>query len=453
MNLSSFARSLVMRIQLSFFLLITLFLSSCLGFENPLWHEDLKIVSGGFNKGDLISAAGALYDEATDSFSSGSFAVVVVNDERNATQDLVCRYSAKYTTNNVLEYPYIQVYYNNPPLNSERFRMRYKIGEIGELRYGECKCITNGKTTGFSKSGWSGDYVVKITIPKGVTLSIDSFYAEYDNSFINKDSYRIMQHGRLFNASMDCETNWRGWSHVGNYGAVVVPKRTVDGVWVCFHDDTFGENPVVRVIGKSSASLPAESIQTCTYAQTQTLEYITENSYGFHDKIPRLEEFLEYCVKTDVHPVFSIHPKWTAEQWEEIKALVAKYNLLDKLNIKGGYGTNFIDTIFSVFGSDIESFLIDLALEKQPTSDQIRYLASKNWDKSKITVGFEYMSNSGGYFSDAKIELLRENGLVHGLYYIATDSHPLNTVFIKDCINKGCYELCADYFFSNGLNW
>lgn len=444
-----------MRIRHFFLFLIALaILSSC---SKDYWDiikgKRVILVTDGFTKDDLISTAGKIYDKASDSFSSGTITLIFDNKSLNKTKDLLCRYSARYTTNNSSVFPYIQVYFNNPPLNKDCYRMRYKIGNEREIRYGECKCITNVKTTSFSNSEWTGDYIVKITIPEGVTLFIDSFMAEYDNSFINKDSFRVMQHGRIFNAPMDCETNWQGWSHVGNYGAIVVPKRTVDGVWVCYHDDKFGDNPNLQVIGRPSAQLPAESIQACTYDQTQTLEYIRENSLGIHDRIPKLETFLEYCVKTGVHPVFSIHPNWTLEQWKEIKALVEKYNLLDKLNIKGGYSPQFINTIYDVFGSELESFVIDMALETQPTSQQISTLTAKDWDMSRIKVGFEYMSNAGGYFSEDSLALIRQNGLVHGLYLIATDSYPLDAEFIKSCINKGCYELCADFFFSNGLNW
>lgn len=433
------------------FILLTIY-SSCEKIRYKEQIDDEAYISGVF-KSDLIKAAGELYDKATDSFQSGVFSLVIANDSLNKFQDIICRFNAKYTTKDDSLYPYIQVYYNNPPLTKDCFRVRYKLGEAEQYRYGECKCITNGKTLAFSDPEWNGNYIITITIPIGVTLNVESFYAEYDNSFINKDSYRLMQHGRIFNSPMDCETNWQGWDHVGNYGAIVVPKRTIDGVWVCFHDDVFGDSPRVRVIGESHSLLPAESIQACTYAQTQTLEYVSTNSFDFHDRIPKLETFLEYCAKTGVHPVFSIHPNWDIDQWEELRDLVAKYNMLDKLNIKGGYSQKFIDTIYRVFGSSIESFLIDLALEKQPTNKQINALAEKPWDLARISVGFEYMSNAGGYFNDERLSMIRQNGLVHGLYYHASDVFPLNSEFIKNCIRKGCYEVSVDYFFSNGLNW
>ena len=434
------------------FLFILTIYPSCEKMKYSEWIAE-EVCTREVLKSDLISAAGKLYDEATDSFHSGVFSLVIVNDSLNIFKDYICRFNAKYTTEDTSLYPYIQVYYNNPPLTKDCFRVRYTLGANNYYRYSECKCITNGKVSAFSSPEWNGNYILKITIPRGVTLYLDSFYAEYDSSFINKDSYRIMQHGRIFNSPMDCETNWQGWSHVGNYGAIVVPKRTADGVWVCFHDDVFGDNPIVRVIGESQPLLPAESIQACTYAQTQTLEYISTNSFGFHDRIPKLETFLEYCAKSGVHPVFSIHPNWDIDQWEELRDLVVKYNMLDKLNIKGGYSQNFIDTIYSVFGSSIESFLIDLALEKQPTVKQINTLAEKSWDLTRISVGFEYMSNTGGYFSDECLSMIRQKGLVHGLYYHASDIFPLSSEFIKSCIQKGCYEASVDYFFSNGLNW
>lgn len=414
--------------------------------------------NGRITKNDLILAAGAIYDNVTDSFRSGSFTVTFTDDIRNKIEDLVCRYSAMYTTRDNLLYPFIQVYYNNPPLNAQFRRIKYKLGDKGIIRYGECKCITNGRTTGFTDLAGNGDYVVRITIPEGVTLFIDSFLAEYDNSITDKDSFKVMQHGSIFNAEMDCETNWQGWSHVNNYGAIVVPKRTTDGVWVCYHDNmfTFDENHVekyLQIVG--GGTLPEDfpaSIQACTFAQVQQLEYRAANSFNNHDKIPTLELFLQYCLKMGVHPVFSIHPNWTKSQWREIKDLVGRYALLDKLNIKGTFSESYIDLIYSVFGSEIESFVMDKNMT-QPTYEEIKYLAGKDWDKSRISIGFEYMSSDGSYFSDETLAMMRENGLVHGVAPIWSVNFPADAEFIKSLIAKGCYELTADYFYSNGLNW
>lgn len=441
-----------------YLVLLVGFVTSC---ENSLETSinDLTIKEGvcdakvGITKKELIRAAKSLYDDVTDSFESGSFSIIIEAPELNSINNLVCRYSAKYTTNDSANYPYVQVYYNNPPLNNESNRWRYKIGDEGKFRYNECKCITNGKTKGFSQSAWDGNYIIRLTIPKGVTLYIDSFLAEYDNNCYEKSAFKIMQHGSIFNSEMDCETNWMGWKHVNNYGAIVVPKRTIDGIWVCFHDDEFGSNPVVRVMGAPMDDLPARSIQECTYMETQTLEYKDVNSFDKHDRIPTLELFLQYCEKTGVHPVFSMHPtNWTNDQYSELRELVEKYGLLNKLNIKGGYNNDyygFISKVYNTFGSDIESFLLDFNMT-QPTQSQIEALASYNWDLSKITIGFEYMSFDGSYFSDDILYLMQEKGLAHGVAIIGKN---FNSEFLKGLIAKGCSELTADYFYSNGLNW
>ena len=414
---------------------------------------DLKDSNVVASRTELVASAGSLYDVTTNSFKSGTFTIRITDDVRNKFEDLVCYYSAKYTTTDSALYPYIQVYWNNPPLNVSHRRTRYKFGGEGYYCYGACKCITNGKTTGFLYNSWDGDYCITITIPEGVTLFVDSFLAEYNNGVTLKDAFKVMQHGSIFNSEMNCETNWQGWSHVNNYGAIVVPKRTTDGVWVCYHDDVFGETPDVQVIGDPSAPVPAVSIQECSFAETQKLEYRTVNSFDEHDKIPTLELFLQYCVKTGVHPVFSIHPSLNKTQWQEIRALVEKYNLLSHLNIKGGYfGNWYVDVVYFVFGNDIESFILDVNMV-QPTQEQISYLASKDWDLSKVSVGFEYMTFDGSYFTDDVLSLMRQKGLVHGVSIISSDAFPREAEFIKQLIAKGCYELTADYFYSNGLNW
>lgn len=433
-----------------------------LGIEQDV--EELKryiSLSKNATKEDIIKAAGPLYDSINDSFSPGVISLQFVNDVLNKTKDLVCRFSAKYTSTDDAVYPYIQVYFMNPPLNGDYNRIQYKIGDKEKYRYGECKCITNIKTSGFAQSVWNGNYIIDITIPSGCTLQIDSFLAEYSNDCGDKDSFKVMQHGNVFMSEMNCETNWMGWSHINNYGAIVVPKLTLDGVWVCYHDDDELDNSnVVQKI--DGTAVPHKKITELTYAETQTLQYRVLNSFGEHDKIPTLELFLQYCAKMGVHPVFSMHPTdWTKAGYEQLRALVEKYSLLEKLNIKGGYNNDpgqdadghpygFIPKIFKYFGSDIESFIIDFN-ETQPTQAQIEAIAAYEWQMDKIKVGVEFVTNSGStYFSDAVLSMLRENGLVHGL---SISGGQRKAEFIKSVIAKGCYEFCSDFFFSNGLNW
>lgn len=417
-----------------------------------MWWEDIKYIFNDIkdnfklkhlNKQRIIDAAGNLYDSVNDKFLPGNIVYTIGTD---LTHDLICNYVAKYTSTNN-SYPYIQVYYAAPPFNSNSNRFRYEIGGNGYFKYGESRCICPINPP-LNQSSYHDYYNVVIVIPEGCELFIQSISSDTINRSTNTNAFRIFNHGAVWGTGFNGRENWDGWTHIGNYGAVVVPKRTTDGRWVCYHDDSFGSNPDVQVIGNPTAPLPAASMQACTYAETQTLEYKATNYFGDHPTIPTLDEFFAKCSQMGIHPMLSVHPNWTESQWQEIKEMAIRYNVLDKLNIKGGYSVAYATTIYNVFGNDIESYIPD---KSDATVSDVESLAAIGWDKLKVKVGFEYMATSGNqFFSDEIISALSQNNMVTGFYTSDTsDGH-----FIKELIdNKLLWEYTSDLFYSNGLNW
>lgn len=394
-------------------------------------------------KEGLIEAAGNLYDSANDKFLSGTISFIIGTD---LTHDLICNYVAKYTSTNN-SYPYIQVYYLAPPFNNVPSRFRYEIGANGYYKYGECRCICPINPP-LTQPVFRDYYVARIVIPEGCELFIQSISSDIINRSTNTNAFRIFNHGSVWGTGFNCKDNWDGWSHIGNYGAVVVPKRTTDGRWVCYHDDSFGSDPDVQVIGDPTAALPAASMQACTFAETQTLEYKAANYFGDHPTIPTLDEFFAKCSQMGVHPMLSIHPGWNESQWQEIKEIAIRYKVLDKLNIKGSFSATVATTIYNVFGNDIESYIPD---HTGATVSDVESLAAIGWDRIKVKVGFEYMATSENqFFSDEVISALRQNNMVTGFFIVgASDGH-----FIKDLIdNKLLWEYTSNFFYSNGLNW
>lgn len=409
--------------------------------------EAIESQLGGLNpisKQALIDANPSMYDSANDKFTTGTMSHIIGT---SLTLDLICSYVAKYTSSNG-SYPYIQVYYGQPPFNTASRRLKYELGGKGFFKFGQCKCICPMKRN-TNQSAYKTDYYINIVIPEGCELYLSNINSELSNGFINKDSFPVFNHGSAWISNFNTRTNWRAWSHIGNYGAVVVPKRTTDGRWVCYHNDSFGADPDVQVIGDPTAALPAASMQECTFAETQTLEYKEANLFGDHDTIPTLDEFFAQCATMGVHPMLSIHPSWTSSQYEEIKALAVKYNVLGRLNIKGSYNSTLAAIIYSVFGDDIESYLPD---KSDATVADVESLASVGFDTSKVKVGFEYLNSSNNpvFFSDEIIAALREHNFVTGLY--CSDYH--DSHYVKELIDyKLLWEYTSNYFYSNGLSW
>ena len=403
------------------------------------------------SKQSFIDANVDGYDSVNDKFTEGTYSVIIANSSnKTALSDVIANYVAKYTSSGDA-YPYIQLNYN---YSASNYWWKYPIGGKGFYKFGQCKCIFAGTQT--LNSPWTDDIKIIITVPAGCELYIKNINAEYADGFVNKNSFKVDQHGTERNTvGADNRTNWDLWPRIGNYGAIVIPKRTTDGRWVCYHDDSFSESNNVQVIGNPSAPLPAASMQACTFAETQTLEYKSTNFYGDHDTIPTLDEFFAKCAQMGVHPALSCHPTssslngWTIDKWNEVKALAQKYRVLDKLTIKCSYNDDAISNFYNVFGNDIEAFIADVS--EDPTEATIEELASIGWDLDKVKVGFEILVGDA-YFSDETIALFDANKLIHG---IAPGSGNLykEAKFLKSIIDKGCYEITADKFYSNGLNW
>lgn len=439
-----------------------------------LWWEDIKMQFDeikekaspliNVSKQSFIDANPAGYDSANDKFTEGEYSVILSNpNDRTAISDVIANYTAKYTTSGN-SYPYIQLFYEAPPLVQNRRRWKYPVGGNGYYKNNQCKLIGAG-TNIWSNSAWNSSIKMVITVPQGCELHLQNITAEFVKGVVNKDAYKVFQHGSDRRADACTRTNWETWPHIGNYGAIAMPKRTTDGVWVCYHDDEFGDSPNVQVKGDPSAPLPATSIQECTYAETQTLEYVQDNVYGDHDTIPTLAEFFAKCAQMGVHPCLSCHPThiseaegstWKFADWAEVRTLAEKYKVLDKLTIKSSWGHDAAANFYAIFGDDIEGAIFDINASSGYTDAQIEGfiddLASIGWDTDNVKVGFELVMNDA-YFSDDVIAYLEANNMVHGVAPGRTSDIYFEAKFLKELIEKGCYEITADYFYSNGLNW
>mgnify|MGYP002853860318 CR=1 FL=1 len=400
------------------------------------------------NKQTFIDANPTGYDETNDKFGEGVYTVQVAGENNvSVLTDVIANYTAKYTSTGD-SYPYIQLYFTNVVTSA----WKYPIGGKGFYKYGQCKCIFPG-----ADGLRYGNSIIKarITVPSGCELYLKNINCEYSNSLVNKDAFKVYQHGTERGGSNCCtRINWDLWTHIGNYGAIVIPKRTVDGRWVCYHDDSFSTDQL-QVIGDESAALPAASMQECTFAETQTLEYKATNIYGEHETIPALEEFFAKCAIMGVHPALSCHPTrnvssgWTYDKWSEVRDMAYKYRVLDRLTIKSGFSVGAAQNFYDIFGDDIEAAIFDVS---SLTTEQIDDLDSVGWDTSKVKVGFEILAVDS-YFSDEIITYLESKNMVHGIAPGSNSSIYYDAKILKDLIDKGCWEITANNFYSNGLNW
>lgn len=302
---------------------------------------------------------------------------------------------------------------------------------------------------------------VTITIPTGVKLIVSEFGI---SNIPNKATGDLMiySHGSN-NASHFCTMEaWTRAALFGAYGIIAVPKRTSDGVWVAFHDDS-NVNGVMFYIDKSS--IPnGVTIANSTYSETQTWRYKTSylSEYNINEdgsvttnRIPKLEDYFKLCAKTGMHPCLSWHPYPTEivdghyRDFVEIKALADKYGLTNSLCIKfGTSGASYLQDLRAVFGDTLGMVLLDASGNKT-YAELLAYLQSNGedvFDKTKTKYGIEYSSNMDSV-SEEVINQLVADGYTVGMCYV-TDGKRMNW-----CLEHGITDYTLDVFHSWGLNW
>lgn len=289
---------------------------------------------------------------------------------------------------------------------------------------------------------------VNVTIPEGVSVTMSEFSNRY-SGVVNRATagYRMNAHINIMNFNtLDAFVLE---AKLGYPCAIVVPKRTSDGIWVCFHDDSnigaslVDENHQALVEPEYSAS-----ISDITFTRLQQLWYKAQK--GKYRKVATMDEFLTTCAKTGMHPMFSWHPvQSSTSQLQEVKELVNKYGLLPYLNIKmsfDGSSTSAMSRVYGVFGTDIESYAGDVNTNTD-ISEIITALESIGIDKTKVRVGLELFN---ARLTLEKVQAILSAGLFAAVAWMTADPTGEELAY---WMQNGCSEFTEYNMISYGLNW
>lgn len=290
---------------------------------------------------------------------------------------------------------------------------------------------------------------VDVRIPENVTVYIDEISNRYSGEISRETAgFRMNAHTGVY-ADFNTLDAFFLSARVGYPCCISVPKRTSDGVWVCFHDDSnigatlVDENHDALVEPEYSAS-----ISDISFARLKQLTYKEKN--GEYAKVPTLEQFFFVCSKTGMRPMFSWHPVPTIEQMAEVKAMADKYNLLPYLNIKIAFGgsdnISAMNNVHGVFGDEIESYWGDVNVNTD-IDTIISALDSTNLDKTKTRVGLEIFDNRA---TIEKVQAIRNAGYLAAIAFM--NSNP-SSAAMESWIKNGVCEFTENRNFSNGLNW
>lgn len=302
---------------------------------------------------------------------------------------------------------------------------------------------------------------ISIIIPKGIKLYIREASIQATVAEPPEMRFRFLAHGldgafnRLSEIS-NCAKN-------GTKYCIVVPKRTSDGVWCCFHDDDninglyYSNGQVVceknvvngsqvyiqydeegNVIGNNAmpiTSLPWKFVEKLKYRG-----YTNQN-----ESVMLLEDFFSICSMTGVHPVFSVHPGniFTANSCaglKELRVMLDKYNLLDKFVIKLSFlNPKYVD----ILGGDIEAY--NLIANDSTFDSKLEALTKCNLSCRKCIEGaFDELTRD-------RVKRATESGVSVGVWQLGNNS--ADNQIIKEYIDLGVSEFTVNMNNSFGLNW
>lgn len=395
------------------------------------------------------------YDNKSMIFTE-SFSVDIPKTELSAKNLIVTASAKYYQGSGVTDKPMVQLI-NFANDNLQNSTISYVIG--GDR--------------GFKQKEWRAQVLnyqqyktkVAVTVPVGVTLFIDKF----GNYYSDKKGYnafpRVNAHffAAPDNTIMYMEQNVK----LGFACMITIPKRTYDGVWVCFHDDDKITRYAKHEDGSAltNADIPQNapgtitSIEDCpigyfTYEELMQYDFGIYNNYDKFkanrgQKIALLKDFLMICAKTGIHPMLSIHPNYTTSEWQEVKIMTDGLSLTNRLNLKFGGGAGYFSTTYPIFGDSIESYAVDTGSGVDYTNTMLDAIREYNIDITKVKVGIEYFYNA---IDLEKVANAKSAGLFVAMTMDGSGGNDTSEDY-EYWMEHGVSEFTDNNHTSVGLNW
>ena len=208
-----------------------------------------------------------------------------------------------------------------------------------------------------------------------------------DTVKFNKKDVKVIAHRGL--SGIETENTNSAFVAAGNrsyWGIETDVHKTIDGVYVVFHDDNTG-----RVANKDLV------VEEATYKELCELTLNDINGkQGRRDLIiPILQDYISICRKYNKHAVLELKNEFTYEDVKEIVEIIGSYEYLD-------------DTTFISF--DLNSLI---SLRQICTNHKAKYLTSdffndiiENLKKYKLDLDIEYHS-----VNKDMMKILKENNI------------------------------------------
>ena len=281
-------------------------------------------------------------------------------------------------------------------------------------------------------------------------------------------SIRINAHGSPMTGQFNTYNGFEGASNADYPCCVAVPKRTSDGVWVCFHDDDningirYSNAAVIvcerttvngeyvytqydetgNVIGNSP--MPISSL---TWQFLQDKIVYNDKYYGIWgvQHIPTLEDFFRVCKRTGMIPMLSVHPALTVSEWQEIKTLAERCGVLGKLDVKLRPGDDYVDPATQVLGNNVLRYSIYVSTEEgfQWSLNKLMTLSGIGQERPAIEL-------YGDLNRKDTVEAIVSRDFTCSYF---DSRRKVSGEWLKEKISWGVTEFTLNYNHSYGLNW
>lgn len=309
---------------------------------------------------------------------------------------------------------------------------------------------------------------IVVSVPSGLTLTIKRLTVQYDDT-INRPAagLRIDGHGAFLFYPEHSIFSMRALARCGASHMITVPKCSSDGTWFAYHDDVFDENTtILRNADGTSISESGYNGKPFNQIPWSWLKELDSGVYANHlmnsqyagARLMLISEMLELCNATGVHPVLSCHPTYTEMETRSLRALLKKYNLLDKTTLLPGT-IWFRDVAYRIFGNDIEMYKLGLTMDETSTGNLTELInllnTTEGLDKSKVCIALWVH-----VATEAMIETIISAGYQAGLHAYRhttksgkTGVEAFSAGDLRYWQSKGVTVFTDNHNPSFGLNW
>lgn len=289
-----------------------------------------------------------------ETYTGENTTTIVLPNYNTYTETPIISCDAMFTRNSgVTDYPRVRIVMNNAR-NLERYTTWYQVGKEGQYE------IREWRAPAFEI--WQNNEIrISIYVPAGCALTIRRLWYRFDSSVDRTQARGINFFARAGTCNMVQELTIPAMQMSYRHGYdtyTIIPKRSSDGVWFCYHDDTF-DIATTQLRLPNGNKITSDSYNGKYFDEIPFAHLYDNYVYGvsgtmFLDtKIMTCDECFEFLAKTGMKLRLSLHPYRGVNTYlSELKRMMQKYGLLDDATII----VNDIASVFTAFGNDIGGY-------------------------------------------------------------------------------------------------